>query len=142
MATLDRRKFLQILAWAGLGATAAGGAAPMCRYVLTPWQPPVEGPSRMSLGPLDAFPPGQARTVILRGEPVLAIHGPEGVVAVSSRCTHFACLVKWNPDAGEIRCPCHGGRFASGGEVLGGPPPEPLEQVPVSIEDGEIWVGV
>ena len=142
MSTLDRRTFLQILAWAGFGATGAAGAAPLGRYLLTPWQPPAEGPTRASLGPLSGFPPGEARTVVLAGEPVLAIHGPGGVVAVSSRCTHFACLVQWNAEAGEIRCPCHGGRFDAGGEVLGGPPPKALQQVPVTIEGGEVWVGV
>ena len=138
---MNRRKFLQTIAWAGLGATTCGGAVPFCRYLLTPWAPPAEGPSRLSLGPLAAFPPGEARTVVLKGEPVLAVHGPDGPVAVRSRCTHFACLVSWNSQAGEIRCPCHGGRFGPSGEVLGGPPPRPLESVPITVEDGEVWVG-
>ena len=142
MDTVDRRRFLQMVAWTGLGATACAGALPLCRYLLTPWSPSAKGPSRLSLGPLAGFPPGEARTVVLRGEPVLAVHGPGGVVAVSSRCTHFSCLVRWNDEAGEIRCPCHGGRFDASGEVLGGPPPRALERVPVSVEEGEVWVGV
>ena len=61
-------------------------------------------------------------------------------VVISATCTHLGCTVKWDPDVGEFRCPCHGGRFAPNGTVLGGPPPAPLAQVPAEERDGEIHV--
>jgi nitrite reductase/ring-hydroxylating ferredoxin subunit len=53
-------------------------------------------------------------------------------VALSAVCTHLGCVVAWQDQAGEFLCPCHGGRFSADGQVLGGPPPKPLETLLVS----------
>ena len=36
---------------------------------------------------------------------------------ISSRCSHLGCSVRWNGEASEFQCPCHGGRFDRDGEV-------------------------
>ena len=59
---------------------------------------------------------------------------------LSATCTHLGCTVQWNAGAGEFQCPCHGGRFAPDGAVLGGPPPQPLRRLPAEIRDGRITV--
>jgi len=61
-------------------------------------------------------------------------------VVVSATCTHLGCTVKWNAEADEFQCPCHGGRFAPDGTVLGGPPPKPLARIAAEERDGEIHV--
>ncbi len=68
-----------------------------------------------------------------------AIEGDSPMV-ISATCTHLGCTVKWNPDTTEFECPCHGGRFSERGDVLAGPPPAPLKQVPSQVRDGEIFV--
>ncbi len=142
MGTLKRREFLKAMAWTGLGATVAAGAVPLGAILLPPPAGKAGGPSRILLGPLSEFPPGSSAGKLLQGKPVIAFHGSTGIMAVSSRCTHLGCLVNWNAEAEEIRCPCHGGRFDCQGKVLGGPPPTSLEVIPVSIEDGQVWIGV
>ncbi|MFE8935932.1 FAD-dependent oxidoreductase [Streptomyces sp. NPDC007872] len=50
-----------------------------------------------------------------------------GTHAVSARCTHLGCLVRFNDAERAWECPCHGSRFAVDGSVLQGPAVHPLE---------------
>jgi glycine/D-amino acid oxidase-like deaminating enzyme/nitrite reductase/ring-hydroxylating ferredoxin subunit len=47
--------------------------------------------------------------------------------AVSLRCTHLGCLLRFNEAERSWDCPCHGSRFAIDGTVLEGPAVQPLE---------------
>jgi Rieske Fe-S protein len=46
--------------------------------------------------------------------------------AVSMRCTHMGCLVRFNAAERSWDCPCHGSRFDVDGRVLEGPAVDPL----------------
>jgi len=59
--------------------------------------------------------------------------------AFTATCTHQVCTVQYT--GSEIYCPCHGGTFDPlTGSVTGGPPPRPLTQFAVLIQNGEIYV--
>jgi cytochrome b6-f complex iron-sulfur subunit len=66
----------------------------------------------------------------------------EGLVVLSPVCSHLGCLVTWNSQKREFLCPCHGGRYAMTGAVIGGPPPAPLRRLPFEIRDGKLYVGI
>ncbi len=51
-----------------------------------------------------------------------------GVHAVSLRCTHLGCLLRFNAAERSWDCPCHGSRFDVDGAVLEGPATRPLER--------------
>jgi thiosulfate dehydrogenase [quinone] large subunit len=71
------------------------------------------------------------------GGPAYLVHTPQGFRAFSAICTHAGCTVGLS--GGQFVCPCHGGRYsAETGAVLGGPPPRPLEQLPVRVVDGQV----
>jgi Rieske Fe-S protein len=97
----------------------------------------------VSAGSEDSIPVGEGKTIRFGRYPALVINTPErGIVAYSSVCTHFACLVSWNPESKMIECPCHEGYFSAvDGSVISGPPPAPLEEFIVRIVDGNILVG-
>jgi len=87
------------------------------------------------------IPVDESTTVNFGRYPALVINTNQGLRAYSAVCTHFACLVKWDPDLQQIVCPCHEGYFDPyDGSVISGPPPTPLTQLSVENIDGEIYV--
>ncbi len=53
---------------------------------------------------------------------------PGGFVAISTRCAHLGCPVRFVQAAGNFICPCHGGVYDFQGKVIGGPPVRPLDR--------------
>ena len=49
-------------------------------------------------------------------------------IALSSRCMHLGCPVRWVDAAERFICPCHGGVYNIRGQVAGGPPVRPLDR--------------
>jgi glycine/D-amino acid oxidase-like deaminating enzyme/nitrite reductase/ring-hydroxylating ferredoxin subunit len=74
-------------------------------------------------------PPGEAR-VIRSGTDRTGVYRDEAgaLHAVSMRCTHLGCLVRFNGAERSWDCPCHGSRFDVDGAVLEGPAVQPLER--------------
>ena len=65
----------------------------------------------------------------------------DGTFQVYSRvCSHLGCLVRWDEGKDQFFCPCHGAVFDSAGNVVAGPPPRPMEKLPVKVEDGILYV--
>jgi menaquinol-cytochrome c reductase iron-sulfur subunit len=49
-------------------------------------------------------------------------------IALSSRCMHLGCPVRFVAAAERFVCPCHGGVYDFRGMVAGGPPVRPLDR--------------
>ncbi len=64
----------------------------------------------------------------------------EALVALSAVCSHTGCNVAWNEGEQLFVCPCHDGRYATNGEVVSGPPPRPLQELQVKLENGTVFV--
>jgi glycine/D-amino acid oxidase-like deaminating enzyme/nitrite reductase/ring-hydroxylating ferredoxin subunit len=74
-------------------------------------------------------PPGEARVVGSRRSRTGVYRDVDGGLhAVSVRCTHMGCLLRFNAAEHSWDCPCHGSRFGVDGEVLEGPAVAPLER--------------
>jgi glycine/D-amino acid oxidase-like deaminating enzyme/nitrite reductase/ring-hydroxylating ferredoxin subunit len=77
-----------------------------------------------------ALRPGEGTVVWRQGHPTAVARADDGTLsAVSARCTHLGCIVRWNDAERSWDCPCHGSRFDPQGEVLHGPAVEPLRRV-------------
>ena len=139
---LERRGFIKLLN----RAIALGGVAFLLGPIIAYFWPAIleEVPSEpIAIGPVDSIHPGEAKTVRYGRYPAIVINQAEaGLVAYSAVCTHFACLVKWNPDSGMLECPCHEGYFdPRDGSVISGPPPSPLTSIAVFNQDGNLMIG-
>ena len=66
---------------------------------------------------------------------------PNTYVAVSNRCAHLGCPVRFVPAAGNFICPCHGGVYDFEGKRIGGPPVRPLDRFQTRIRNGQVEVG-
>jgi menaquinol-cytochrome c reductase iron-sulfur subunit len=62
-------------------------------------------------------------------------------VALSSRCMHLGCPVRYVAAAERFICPCHGGVYDFRGMVVGGPPVRPLDRFYTRVHDGLVQVG-
>ena len=49
-------------------------------------------------------------------------------VAISTRCAHLGCPVRYIQASQKFVCPCHGGVYDFEGKVEGGPPVRPLDR--------------
>jgi nucleotide-binding universal stress UspA family protein/nitrite reductase/ring-hydroxylating ferredoxin subunit len=67
--------------------------------------------------------------IVATGDHKVAVYRDDkGVVhALSAKCTHMGCTVKWNPSQKTWDCPCHGSRYSPSGQVVNGPAAKPLE---------------
>jgi glycine/D-amino acid oxidase-like deaminating enzyme/nitrite reductase/ring-hydroxylating ferredoxin subunit len=74
-------------------------------------------------------PPGEARVVRDGlGKKGVFRDDDGGLHAVSLRCTHLGCLLRFNAAERSWDCTCHGSRFDVDGAVLEGPATQPLER--------------
>jgi menaquinol-cytochrome c reductase iron-sulfur subunit len=62
-------------------------------------------------------------------------------LALSSRCMHLGCPVRYVQAAERFICPCHGGVYDFRGIPVGGPPVRPLDRFYTRERDGYIEVG-
>jgi quinol---cytochrome c reductase iron-sulfur subunit, bacillus type len=66
---------------------------------------------------------------------------PLPYVAISTRCAHLGCPVRYIQASQKFVCPCHGGVYGYQGEVIGGPPVRPLDRFYTKVEAGRVLVG-
>ncbi|MHB8658912.1 MAG: QcrA and Rieske domain-containing protein [Solirubrobacteraceae bacterium] len=62
-------------------------------------------------------------------------------IALSSRCNHLGCPVRFVQAAARFICPCHGGVYDFRGLVAGGPPVRPLDRFYTLLHDGYVYLG-
>ena len=65
----------------------------------------------------------------------------EQFIAVSTRCMHLGCPVRFVAASERFICPCHGGVYDFQGKVVGGPPVRPLDRFYTRVRSGRVEVG-
>jgi cytochrome b6-f complex iron-sulfur subunit len=88
-----------------------------------------------------ALPVGGTTQITFAGGQVLVSRSEDGVLALSMTCTHLGCTVQWDAAKRVLHCPCHDGYFDEFGDVISGPPPLPLERLPVKLLPDRVIIG-
>jgi Rieske Fe-S protein len=90
-----------------------------------------------------SLPIGQTKPFNYPGENdpcVLVRLTDDRFVAFGQKCTHLACAVVPEFDAGHFYCPCHKGYFdLQTGKPLAGPPRRPLPEVQLRVRGEAIY---
>jgi menaquinol-cytochrome c reductase iron-sulfur subunit len=83
---------------------------------------------------------GKTTAYVRKGSPEFN-EDPNSFVAVSNRCAHLGCPVRFVEAAGNFICPCHGGVYDFEGKRIGGPPVRPLDRFQTRVTKGQVEVG-
>ncbi|HAM49324.1 MAG TPA: cytochrome B6 [Nitrospiraceae bacterium] len=136
---MKRRKFLQTLLTI-LGSTAfVSFAYPLLRFLAPPSG---EAKTKKLILGKGEVPIGAAKDIVFNDVPAIIINRPgRGLIAFSRVCTHLGCLVEYEKDKNRLLCPCHAGVYDLEGNVVSGPPPQPLPKLPLRVEGENIVIG-
>lgn len=158
--TMTRRRFVSGTATAAGAIAAAAFTLPALGFAIAPVFEQTNAPWQ-KVGPLSQFTDSDYVPEVITIEPDLgqaglstafirkhnpAIDGPvkdqyDRVIAISSRCVHVGCPVRYVSAARSFVCPCHGGVYNFRGIRTGGPPPRPLDRFYTVIREGMVYVG-
>jgi menaquinol-cytochrome c reductase iron-sulfur subunit len=83
----------------------------------------------------------QGNPEITEGQSKYPPESPDEYIAISTRCAHLGCPVRFVQAAGNFICPCHGGVYGFLGERIGGPPVRPLDRFQTRVTNGQVEIG-
>ncbi|MGH2982097.1 MAG: ubiquinol-cytochrome c reductase iron-sulfur subunit [Solirubrobacterales bacterium] len=83
---------------------------------------------------------GKTTAFVRRGSSELN-EDPNSYIAISSRCAHAGCPVRFVQAAGNFICPCHGGVYDFEGKRIGGPPVRPLDRFQTRVRADHVELG-
>lgn len=151
--TISRRNFLVLATWAIGGVISVGVGIPAIAYLIGPslqqnktkeWIR-ISSASKVEVGTPTLFKVKIKQQVGWTvNEEELAVYiltnNGRDFIALSNICTHLGCRVRWISDKGQFFCPCHNGVFNKDGQVEAGPPPRPLDQYQVKVENDQLYI--
>jgi menaquinol-cytochrome c reductase iron-sulfur subunit len=158
--TVSRRRFMTGTVNVAGAVAASAFLLPALGFALGPvfekheqrWQ---------AVGPIDEFPDdtyvpkvitivdgigqaGKSTTYVRKRNPNIDTDKPDiynQFIAISTRCMHLGCPVRFVEAASRFICPCHGGVYNFEGLVDGGPPVRPLDRFYTRVRNGQLEVG-
>ncbi|MCJ7718121.1 MAG: ubiquinol-cytochrome c reductase iron-sulfur subunit [Anaerolineales bacterium] len=150
---LDRRSFVKIVTTFLGSIMAAIVGLPMIQYFISPALNITAEDDWISLGSLENYPmevPTKFTFTLTRingWEKSSQSYGAfvfrqseKDVIVFSDVCTHLSCRVAWDAENAEYFCPCHAALFDINGEVISGPPPRPLDQYEIKLEEDQLFI--
>jgi menaquinol-cytochrome c reductase iron-sulfur subunit len=158
--TVSRRKFMTRTTNTAGAVAAAAFTLPALGFAIGPVfdRAPI---SWQDIGPVSRFTGLDYTPVVMTIEPgvgetgltttYVRKHNPaidgavkdqyDRIIAISSRCAHVGCPVRYVAASESFVCPCHGGVYDFRGIRTGGPPPRPLDRFYTLIRTDRVLVG-
>lgn len=159
--TVTRRRMMEGTALAVGGIATMAFALPGLGFALGPLFEETVPDSWQDVGPEDDFNPDSYTPRVMNIDPEIGDAGKTTIyvrkwnpdvdnapddseqpyVAISTRCAHLGCPVRYIQASQKFVCPCHGGVYDSQGKVEGGPPVRPLDRFETRVRTGRVEVG-
>ncbi len=138
----DRRSFLE-KALGAMGVLTVGTVAyPIVKFLIPPETNSPDN-STIDVVAVEEVPVNSGIIFPIGNKPGILIRTPEGVFrAFTAICTHLGCTVQYRSDLIHIWCACHNGHYDLHGRNIAGPPPRPLQEYEVNIQNGRVYVTV
>ena len=155
--TVTRRRLMEGTALAAGGIATMAFALPALGFAVGPLLEDTVPTVWQKVGPLDDFndetyvprvinivpeigDPGKTTIYVRKSNPErdVEVEGQKSqpYVAISTRCAHLGCPVRYIQASGKFVCPCHGGIYGFEGQVEGGPPVRPLDRFYTRVVGG------
>jgi Rieske Fe-S protein len=155
--TVTRRRFMTVGANAAGAIAASAFALPALGFAIGPiFKQP--GHSWEDIGPIEAFTDtnytpvvvtitpgvgevGKSTAYVRKRNPAIDTDRYDATtpyIAISTRCAHVGCPVRWIDAAERFVCPCHGGVYDLLGRRVSGPPVRPLDRFPTRVRAGRV----
>jgi Rieske Fe-S protein len=136
-----RRRFINWVLSTSAGCLVLSLLYPATRYLI----PPAVGESTAATVTLpitpDELTPNTGEIFKFGSRPGILIRTPDGELrAFEAMCTHLDCIVQYRDDVSRIWCACHNGFYDLNGTNIQGPPPRPLEQFAVNVQEDKIVI--
>lgn len=158
--TVTRRRFMTGTAHTAGAIAAASFALPALGFAVGPMFETMEHRWEVA-GPEDMFPNDNYVPVVITITPGVGVIGKTTIyvrkknpkidtdpydkhtpfIAITSRCAHLGCSVRWVDAALRFICPCHGGVYNLLGIPVAGPPPRPLDRFFTRVKNGLVEIG-
>ena len=161
--TVTRRRLMEGGAQLAGGVAVAAIALPALGFALGPLFEETESPTWQDVGPEGDFndqtyvprvvsivpqvgDAGKTTIYVRKDNPqqdkrVKDQGPPPPYVAISTRCAHLGCPVRYIQASQKFVCPCHGGIYGFQGNVEGGPPVRPLDRFYTRVRGGQVEIG-
>jgi menaquinol-cytochrome c reductase iron-sulfur subunit len=160
--TVTRRRLMEGTALAAGGIATMAFALPALGFAVGPLLEDTVPTVWQKVGPLDDFndetyvprvinivpeigDPGKTTIYVRKSNPErdVEVEGQKSqpYVAISTRCAHLGCPVRYIQASGKFVCPCHGGIYGFEGQVEGGPPVRPLDRFYTRVVAGQVEIG-
>lgn len=137
---IARRRFLDYLTGTAFATLAGSIIYPILNFLVPPKVREVTQGAVIA-GRASELPPNSGKIFLFGGKPAIVVRTPNGEVrAFTAVCTHLACTVQYRTDLEHIWCACHNGHYDLHGQVIGGPPPRPLEEYTATVKGDDIVV--
>ena len=63
-----------------------------------------------------------------------------GFIALAQTCTHQGCTIAYDAGSETFICPCHGGTYDLNGNVVAGPPPNPVKKYTITRKNNILTI--
>ena len=132
-----------ILTWL-LGGSVAASLGSFFYPVLKYLNPPAVAEAavnEVAAGKVQDLKPNSGKIIKFGNKPALLVRIDENDWrAYSAVCTHLNCTVQYQEANRQIWCACHNGTYDLHGKVVGGPPPQALEEYAVKVRGDEVTI--